>query len=36
MHLDVLAWTDELEARRVRPRVTRFVLAIWDATIASG
>jgi hypothetical protein len=33
MHLDVLAWTDELETRRARPRVTRFVLAIWDATI---
>ena len=35
MHLDVLAWTDELEARRVRPRVTRFVLSIWDATIGA-
>jgi hypothetical protein len=34
MNLDV-AWTDELEARRARPRVTRFVLAIWDATIGA-
>jgi hypothetical protein len=25
--------TDELEARRTRPRVSRFVLAIWDTTV---
>jgi hypothetical protein len=35
MVLDVLAWTDELEARRARPRVTRFVVAIWDAARAA-
>jgi hypothetical protein len=34
MDLDV-AWVDELEARRARPRVTRFVLAIWGATIGA-
>jgi|SoimicmetaTmtLMB_FD_contig_61_387642_length_744_multi_2_in_0_out_0_2 hypothetical protein len=32
MDLDV-AWADELEARRARPRVSRFVLAIWDTTV---
>ena len=32
MGLDV-AWADELEARRARPPVSRFVLAIWDTTV---
>jgi hypothetical protein len=36
MVLDVLAWTDELEARRARPRVTRFVLAIYARLRKAG